>query len=125
MEGSKPNVVFILADDLGYNNIGFQNGVTLSPHIDHLFRAGLVLNQSYSHKWCAPTRAALMTGRLPYHTGAEHGIFVGNYDAPEYALAQSEDWTMLPRTLKAAGYTTHMVRIPLEAPHMPLPRSVY
>eukprot|EP00035_Acanthoeca_spectabilis_P004375 m.102768 g.102768 ORF g.102768 m.102768 type:complete len:689 (-) comp12550_c0_seq2:128-2194(-) len=106
--GSKPNIVFILADDLGWNNIGHHNGVTRSPNIDALYTEGLTLNHSYSHKWCAPTRAALMTGRLPYHTGIEHGN-LGSYDAPEFLLALSAEWTFLPATLKAAGYSTHML----------------
>ena len=44
--GSKPNLVFILADDLGWGNIGFHNGVTHSPHIDALFTLGLKLNHT-------------------------------------------------------------------------------
>ena len=48
--GSKPNIVFILADDLGWGNIGVHNGVTRSPHIDALFTRGMKLNHSYSHK---------------------------------------------------------------------------
>ena len=101
---SKPHIVFFLADDLGYNNIGYHNHVTLSPHIDEFFGTGLQLNHSFSHKWCAPTRAALMSGRLPFKTGLEHGS-LGAYSAPEYALALSANFTLLPETLKKAGYT--------------------
>lgn len=105
----RPNIIFVLADDLGWGNIGVHNGgVTLSPHIDALFTRGLTLNQSYVHKWCAPTRASLMTGRLPYKTGVEHGS-LGTYAAPEQYLALSQDWTFLPRTLSDAGYATHML----------------
>ena len=105
----RPNIIFVLADDLGWGNIGVHNdGVTLSPHIDALFTRGLTLNQSYVHKWCAPTRASLMTGRLPYKTGVEHGS-LGAYAAPEQYLALSQDWTFLPRTLSDAGYATHML----------------
>ena len=60
-----------LPQDLGYNNIGYHNHVTLSPHIDEFFGTGLQLNHSFSHKWCAPTRGALMSGRLPFKTGLE------------------------------------------------------
>lgn len=49
-----------------------------------------------------------MTGRLPYHTGIEHGS-LGGYQAPEQYLALSSNWTMMPQTLKNAGYKTHMV----------------
>ena len=104
----KPNIVYILADDLGSNMIGYKNNITHSPNIDELFTGGLELAQHYSHKWCAPTRAALMTGRLPFHTGIEHGD-IGGYAAPEQYLALHRNYSFLPRTLKDAGYHTHMV----------------
>jgi hypothetical protein len=100
-----------LTQDLGYNNIGYHNHVTLSPHIDEFFSTGLQLNHSFSHKWCAPTRGALMSGRLPYKTGLEHGS-LGVYSAPEYTLALSANFTLLPATLKKAGYTTHSAFLP-------------
>lgn len=111
----KPHIVFFLADDLGYNNIGYHNHVTLSPHIDEFFGTGLQLNHSFSHKWCAPTRAALMSGRLPFKTGLEHGS-LGAYSAPEYALALSANFTLLPETLKKGGYTTHSAMLPSPQP---------
>jgi arylsulfatase A-like enzyme len=112
---SKPHIVFFLADDLGYNNIGYHNHVTLSPHIDEFFGTGLQLNHSFSHKWCAPTRGALMSGRLPFKTGLEHGS-LGAYSAPEYALALSANFTLLPETLKKAGYSTHSTLPPCPQP---------
>jgi arylsulfatase A-like enzyme len=97
-----------VADDLGYNMIGFKNNITISPNIDGLFTGGLELKQYYAHKWCAPTRAALMTGRLPYHTGIEHGS-LGNYAAKEQYLGLHRNYSFMPRTLKDAGYHTHML----------------
>ena len=88
--------------------IGFKNNITVSPSIDDLFSGGLEMRQLYSHKWCAPTRASLMTGRLPYHTGVEHGS-LGSYAAPEQYLAMHNNYSFLPRTMKGAGYRTHML----------------
>ena len=88
--------------------IGHKNNITSSPYIDALFSGGLEMKQLYSHKWCAPTRASLMTGRLPYHTGIEHGS-LGSYAAAEPYLALHANYSFLPRTMKNAGYRTHML----------------
>lgn len=68
----KPNIVFILADDLGYGDLGlFGNDTIRTPHLDALGREGIVLTQHYSASpLCAPARAALLTGRYNHRTGA-------------------------------------------------------
>ena len=64
---SPPNIVFILADDLGWNEVGFNNpNKPYTPHIDSLRSKGLSLNQFYVHAVCAPSRAAFLTGRYPF-----------------------------------------------------------
>jgi len=70
--GPKPNIVFILADDLGYGDLGlFGNEIVRTPHLDALGREGVVLTQHYSASpLCAPARAALLTGRYNHRTGA-------------------------------------------------------
>lgn len=73
-----PNIVFILLDDLGYNDIttfggGLADGAVPTPNIDRLAREGAVFRQAYSGTGtCAPSRAMLMTGRYPTHTGFEY-----------------------------------------------------
>lgn len=65
--GQRPNVVFILADDMGWAQPGFNGGdPELTPHIDRLARQGTRLNQYYTHSVCAPTRGAFLTGRYAF-----------------------------------------------------------
>ena len=70
----KPNIVFILADDMGYNGIGYHNPSIKSPHIDHLANTGIRLEQNYVQPQCTPSRAALLTGKYPYHLGRQSDI---------------------------------------------------
>jgi arylsulfatase B len=69
---TKPNIIFILADDMGYGDLGlFGNTLVSTPHLDELGRKGTVLTQHYSASpLCAPARAALLTGRYNHRTGA-------------------------------------------------------
>ena len=67
-----PNIVVILADDLGYADPGFHGGdAKLTPHIDRLAEQGLRLTDFYAHSVCAATRAALLTGRYAFRTGMD------------------------------------------------------
>ena len=69
VEGTRPNIVFILSDDMGYAEPGFNGGdPALTPHIDSLASQGMKLTQFYMHSVCAPTRAAFLTGRYPFRT---------------------------------------------------------
>ena len=58
----QPNIIFILADDMGYNDIGYHNSDVISPSIDGLARNGITLEQNYVQPRCTPSRAALLTG---------------------------------------------------------------
>ena len=60
---SPPHIIFILADDLGYNDVGYHNHKIISPHIDQLAQSGITLEQHYAQFQCTPSRAALMTAR--------------------------------------------------------------
>lgn len=95
---SKPNIVFILADDLGYGDLGCYGSARIrTPHLDALAESGLKFTQFYSGSTvCAPSRASLMTG---LHTG--HVSVRGNGEVP---LTNTD--TILPQYLKKAGYTT-------------------
>ena len=74
----KPNIVFILADDMGYNDVGYHNSDIKSPNIDQLARSGIQLEQNYVQPQCTPSRAALLTGMYPYHIGRQAGIIQPN-----------------------------------------------
>lgn len=68
----RPNIVFILADDLGWNEVGYNNEeIKLTPNIDKLRDEGLSMTQFYVHAVCAPSRAAFLTGRYPFRTWAD------------------------------------------------------
>ena len=77
-ENSSPNIVFILADDLGINDIstfggGLASGKISTPNIDRLASEGAIFTQAYAgNATCAPSRAMLMTGRYPTRTGYEY-----------------------------------------------------
>ena len=67
IENNRPNIIFILADDLGWNEVGFNNeNIKYTPNIDQLHSEGLSLTQFYVHAVCAPTRTAFLTGRYPF-----------------------------------------------------------
>ena len=102
---SKPNIVFILADDLGYGDLGcFGNPDVQTPNLDALATQGVRLTQCYSGSpVCAPSRAALMTGRYPHRTGAIDTLEGRGLDR----LALRE--MTLADLLKRAGYATGLV----------------
>ena len=60
---TQPNIVIIVADDLGYNDVSWHNPVVKTPHLELLARNGVLLEQHYSQPICTPTRAALLSGR--------------------------------------------------------------
>ena len=68
MTASRPNILIILADDLGWNDIPWHNPAVLAPHLNHLATTGIILDQNYVQPKCAPSRAALLTGRYPYRS---------------------------------------------------------
>ena len=78
----KPNVILIMADDLGYGDIGcFNYGLTDTPRLDSLISEGILLPQHYSASpLCAPARAAMLTGRYPQRTGVIDTLAVGGLD---------------------------------------------
>ncbi|QDV21887.1 arylsulfatase B [Aureliella helgolandensis] len=72
LQPSRPNIVMILSDDMGYGQPGFTGGnPELTPNIDRLAAQGMQLTQFYTHSVCAPTRAAFLTGRYPFRTWSD------------------------------------------------------
>ena len=99
-----PNVVILLADDLGFADLGFRGSDIETPHIDRLAREGLTLNRFYSMPICTPTRSALMTARDPMKLGSIYAGF-----QPWQNGGVSPDEHFMPESFKAAGYQTAMV----------------
>ena len=69
----KPHVVYILADDLGWNEVSWNNPGFLTPNLEKLASEGVLLNQSYVTPKCSPSRAALLTGVYPWRLGMQRG----------------------------------------------------
>ncbi|KAK7486653.1 hypothetical protein BaRGS_00022054 [Batillaria attramentaria] len=69
--GIPPHVIFIVADDLGWNDVGWHNPAMLTPNLDKYAAQGVILNSSYVQPVCTPSRNCFMTGLFPYHTGLQ------------------------------------------------------
>jgi arylsulfatase A-like enzyme len=102
-DAAKPNIIVIIADDLGWQDVGWHGGEIKTPHLDQLAHAGAKLEQFYVLPLCSPTRAALMTGRYPIRYGLQVGVVRPWAD---YGLPLQE--RTLPQVLKDAGYSTHL-----------------
>ena len=101
----QPNIVHIVADDLGWKDVGF-NGCTdiKTPNLDKLAAEGAKFTQFYVQPMCTPTRAALMTGRYPFRYGLQTIVIP---TAADYGLDTNE-WLM-PQCLAEAGYKTAII----------------
>lgn len=102
--GERPNIVIILADDLGWADVGYHGSDIETPNIDRLANEGVRLNRFYATPFCSPTRAALMTGRDPLKLGVAYSVLM-----PWENGGVSLDEHFLPESFKAAGYSTAMV----------------
>ena len=99
-----PNIIVIVADDLGWNDVGFHGGDIDTPSLDKLANEGMSLNRFYTTPICSPTRAALMTGRDPMRLGLAYSVILpwdNNGVHPEEHF--------MPESFRAAGYQTAMV----------------
>ena len=100
----RPHIVYIVADDLGWKDVGFHGSDIKTPNIDRLAQDGARLEQFYVQPMCTPTRAALMTGRYPCRYGLQTLVIP---TPSKYGLPTDE--RLLPQALKEAGYRTVMV----------------
>lgn len=97
----RPDIVFILADDLGWADVGFNGPDIQTPNLDRLAAAGARLESLYALPVCTPTRCALMTGRYPIRYGRQFNVL-----RPGQKVGLSLDERMLPEALREAGYAT-------------------
>lgn len=98
-----PHIVFIVMDDLGSHDLGMHGSGIETPTCDGLAAEGIYLSNYYVLPTCSPTRAALMSGKYPLHTGVHTVI------KPESTRGLPLDEETMPQVLKKAGYSTHAV----------------
>jgi arylsulfatase A-like enzyme len=104
---NKPNIVFIMADDMGYSDIGAYGSEISTTNIDKLAKRGVKLNQFYNTARCCPTRASLLTGLYPHNTGL--GYMTGfNQNTRGYQGEIGTNCVTIPEVLKTAGYQSYM-----------------
>lgn len=101
-----PNIVVILADDLGYSDLGCYGGEIRTPHLDALAQRGLRMTQMYNAARCCSTRASLLTGLYPHQAGV--GAMSADNQKPGYRGFLTERCVTVPTLLKQAGYRTYM-----------------
>jgi arylsulfatase A-like enzyme len=103
-QDSKPNIVFIMADDLGNADLGYRGSDIKTPSIDKLATEGVRMESFYGQQVCTPSRAALMTGRYPMRHGLQTLVIF-----PSHTYGLPTDERTLPQALHDAGYQTYMV----------------
>jgi arylsulfatase A-like enzyme len=103
---TQPNIVLILADDMGFSDLGCYGSEIDTPNIDSLARDGLRFSQMYNMARCCPTRASLLTGLYPHQAGVGH--MVGDYGVPEYQGYLNQNCATIAEVLKGSGYRTQL-----------------
>jgi arylsulfatase A len=98
---AKPNIIFILVDELGIPGVGSYGGVYKTPNIDALAASGVRFERCFSSPLCAPSRALCMTGRYGFRTGV--------VDNPHGGRATPKKEIIVAKTLKQAGYKTAVI----------------
>lgn len=123
-ETSKPNIVVILADDMGFSDLGCYGGEIETPQLDALATNGLRFTNFYNAARCCPTRASLLTGLYSHQAGVGH--MVENRGVPSYQGYLNDRCVTLAEALKPAGYATLMAgkwHVGSEPGHWPLDRG--
>ncbi len=105
-QNKRPNIVLIMADDMGYSDIGCYGGEIRTPNLDALAAGGIRFTQFYNTARCCPTRASLMTGLYPHQAGVGHMMEDKGYDA--YRGELNNRCVTIAEVLKQAGYSTYM-----------------
>ncbi|HUX88092.1 MAG TPA: sulfatase-like hydrolase/transferase, partial [Chloroflexota bacterium] len=102
----RPNVVLILADDMGFSDLGCFGSEIRTPNLDRLAQNGARFTQAYNCARCCPSRAALLTGLYPHEAGIGH--MVNDLGVESYQGFLNDRCVTLAEALGAAGYRTYM-----------------
>jgi arylsulfatase len=103
-EKDRPNIILIMADDMGYSDIGSYGGEVNTPNLDRLATEGIRFREFYNNSICAPTRASLITGQYPHRAGL--GYFDVDLGLPAYQGFLNKESLTFGEVLKKAGYST-------------------
>ncbi len=103
---TKPNIVLIMADDLGFSDIGCYGSEIKTPNLDKLASEGMRLKQCYNNAICAPSRASLLTGQYPHKAGM--GFFNQDLGTPAYQGFLNKESLTFAEVFKQAGYATYL-----------------
>ena len=106
ISGSRPNIVVIMVDDMGFSDIGCYGSEIPTPNIDKLAAEGLRFTQFYNCGRCCPTRASLLTGLYPHQVGI--GLMVKDYHTRGYTGDLSSNCVTIAEALQLGGYRTAM-----------------
>ena len=99
----KPNILYIVADDLGYSDLGCYGGDIDTPVLDALAAGGVRLSQFYNTGRCCPSRASLLTGQYPHRVGLGH-MTTNDLGRPGYRGVVSQDAQTIAEVLVSSGY---------------------
>ncbi|HLU21402.1 arylsulfatase [Lederbergia graminis] len=103
---NKPNILFILTDDLGYSDLGCFGSEIKTPNLDQLAMNGVRFTQMYNSARCCPSRASLLTGLYPHQAGV--GLMTEDRETPGYRGFLKDESVTLAEVLKTGGYKTYM-----------------
>jgi arylsulfatase len=103
---TKPNIILIMVDDMGFSDIGSYGSEIKTPNLDKLAAEGIRFREFYNNSICAPTRASLVTGQYPHRAGI--GYFDVNLGLPAYQGFLNRESLTLAEVLKQNGYSTIM-----------------
>ncbi len=120
----RPNIIIIMADDMGFSDIGCYGGEVRTPHLDRLAANGIRFTQFYNTARCCPTRASLLTGLYQHQAGIGH--MVGDYGHPSYRGFLTDRCVTIAEVLRTAGYRTLMSgkwHVGEDRPHWPCDRG--
>lgn len=106
-DASRPNILLIMADDMGFSDPGFMGSGIETPHIDSMAANGLFFNHFYNTGRCCPTRASLLTGQYAHNTGLGW-MTVSNLGHPGYTGDMNQQSITIAQALKPAGYASYM-----------------
>ncbi len=104
---SRPNIIVILVDDMGYSDLGCTGSEIQTPNLDTMARQGVLFTHCYNTSRCCPTRASLLTGQYQWDAGMGHMDYTKS-EFPEYQQALNDKSATIAELLKMQGYQTFM-----------------